>query len=284
MMPPVRALDNVSSRIFKCLLLVTVIALPAATGQAQPLNLASGAKDQPIEIIADNGIEWQRENEILIASGNARASRGGINVEAEVLRAYYKQKSGGGADLYRLDAAGGVNIYSGTDSIIGETAVYDFEQAILRVDGGKVVFKSGNDTISATQQMEYWERQRMAVARGRAVAVQQGKTVRADILKALMREKSDGKSEVYVVEAFDNVLIVSERDRVRADRGIYKVDSGVATLVGNITITRADSILTGDQAEVNLNTGISKLLTGNRVKTKSRTKKRIRGLIYPQSQ
>ena len=284
MMPPVRALDNVSSRIFKCLLLVTVIALPAATGQAQPLNLASGAKDQPIEIIADNGIEWQRENEILIASGNARASRGGINVEAEVLRAYYKQKSGGGADLYRLDAAGGVNIYSGTDSIIGETAVYDFEQAILRVDGGKVVFKSGNDTISATQQMEYWERQKMAVARGRAVAVQQGKTVRADILKALMRERKDGKSEVYMVEAFDNVLIVSEQDRVRANWGIYKVDSGVATLAGNITITRADSILTGDQAEVNLNTGISKLLTGNRVKTKSRTKKRIRGLIYPQSQ
>ena len=245
---------------------MTVLALPA-TGQAQSLNLASGAKDQPIEIIADNGIEWQQENEILIASGNAKASRDGISVKAEVLRAYYKQKSEGGADLYRLDAVGGVKIYSSTDSIIGETAVYDFEKAILRVDGRKVIFKSGNDTISATQQMEYWERQKMAVARGRAVAVHQGKTVRADILKALIREKKDGKSEVYIVEAFDNVLIISEQDRVRADRGIYKVDSGIATLAGNITITRADSILTGDQAEVNLKTGVSKLLTADPVRS-----------------
>ena len=122
------------------------------------------------------------------------------------------------------------------------------------------------------------------MARGRAVAVHQGKTVRADILKALMREKKDGKSEVYIVEAFDNVLIISEQDRVRADRGIYKIDSGIATLAGNITITRADSILTGDQAEVNLKTGVSKLLTAYPVRPDVREKKRIRGLIYPQKQ
>ena len=278
-----RRLVRFIKSLFACLLLVTVLALPA-TGQAQSLNLASGAKDQPIEIIADNGIEWQQENEILIASGNAKASRDGISVEAEVIRAYYKQKPEGGADLYRLDAVGGVKIYSSTDSIIGQTAVYDFDKAILRVDGKKVIFKSGNDTISATQQMEYWERQKMAVARGRAVAVHQGKTVRADILKALMREKKDGKSEVYIVEAFDNVLIISEQDRVRADRGIYKIDSGIATLAGNITITRADSILTGDQAEVNLKTGVSKLLTADPVRSGVRKKKRIRGLIYPQKQ
>ena len=278
-----RALARFVAPLFACQLLVTMLVLPAE-GQAQSLNLASGAKDQPIEIVADNGIEWQQENEILIASGNAKASRDGVTVEAEVLRAYYKKKSEGGTDLYRLDAAGGVKIYSNTDSIIGETAIYDFEKAILRVDGNKVVFKSGNDTISATQQMEYWERQKMAVARGRAVAVHQGKTVRADILKALIREKKDGKSEVYIVEAFDNVLIVSEQDRVRADRGIYKIDSGIATLAGNITITRADSILTGDQAEVNLKTGVSKLLTADPVGSEARKKKRIRGLIYPQKQ
>ena len=253
-----------------------------SSGESQALNMASGAKDQPIEIIADNGIEWQQENEILIASGNAKASRGGVNVEAEVLRAYYKKKTGGGADLYRLAAAGGVKIYSGTDSIIGRTAVYDFEQAVLRVDGKKVVFKTGADTISATKQMEYWEHQNMAVARENAVAVHEGKTIRADIMKALLRKKKDGKTEVYLVEAFDNVLIVSEQDRVRADRGIYKTDSGIATLTGNITITRADSILTGDQAEVNLNTGVSKLLTVNKLQSRGSRKKRIRGLIYPQ--
>ena len=124
----------------------------------------------------------------------------------------------------------------------------------------------------------------MAVARGAAVAVHKGKTMRADILKALMRGKKNGKSEVYLVEAFDNVLIISEQDRVRADQGIYKVDSGIATLVGNIAITRSDSILTGDHAEVNLNTGVSKLLTANPVDSEAKKKRRIRGLIYPKKQ
>ena len=283
MIPPFRMANLAILKRLACLVLIGTLAFPKIC-QAQSLNLASGAKDQPIEIIADNGIEWQQDNEILIASGNAKASRDGVNVEAEVLRAFYKQKSKGGADLYRLDAAGGVKIYTGTDSIIGETAVYDFEQAILRVDGQNVIYKTGNHIISANQQMEYWERQKMAVARGQAVAMQQGKTVRADVLKALLREKRSGKSEIYMVEAFDNVIIVSEKDRVRADRGIYKIDSGVATLTGNVTIKREDSILTGNQAEINLNTGISKLLTANPVKSPIGKKRRIRGLIYPKKQ
>ena len=74
------------------------------------------------------------------------------------------------------------------------------------------------------------------------------------------------KSEIYLVEAFDNVLIIGEQDRVQADRGIYKIDRG-SPLAGNITITRADSILTGDQAEVNLKTGVSKLLTADPVRS-----------------
>ena len=147
------------------------------------------------------GIEWQKDNEILIASGNAQASRDGVNVVAEELRAYYRKKPGGGADLYRLDATGGVKIFSDTESITGQTAVFDFKQAILKVDGKFVVYKTENDTITATQQMEYWERQQMAVARGNAVVVHDGTTVRANILKVLLRNNKNGKSEVYVVEA-----------------------------------------------------------------------------------
>ena len=245
------------------------------------LNFATGSKDTPIQILADNGIEWQKDNEILIASGNARASRGGVSVAAEVLRAYYRKKPSGGADLYRLDATGGVNIYSNSESIIGQTAVYDFKQAILKVAGKKVVYKIGNDSITATKQMEYWERQQMAVARGNAVAVHQGKTVRANILKALLRSNKNGNSEVYVVQVFENVLIVSDNDKVRADSGIYRVDSGVATLSGNVTITRGDNVLNGERAVINLNTGISKLLTVNNLKSSPQKKKRIRGLIYP---
>ena len=260
---------------------IIVTFLFAATATAAGLDLATGSKDMPIELTADHGIEWKKNKEILIASGNAKASRDGINVFAEVLRAYYRKKVGGGTDLYRLEAVGGVKIFSDTDSMTGQSAVLDFEQAILKVAGKNVVYKTGSDKITATRQMEYWERQNMAIARGNAVAIHKGKTVRADVLKALLRKNKDGGSEVYIIEAFKNVLIFSQKDKLRADQAVYKIDSGIATLSKNVFITRGDNILSGDKAEINLNTGISKLLTVNRLGSGPRNKK-VRGLIFPQ--
>ena len=277
------ALRTSRKLLFKLVVLVIFYFQISAEAVAGGLDLASGSKDMPIEITADNGIEWEKNREILIASGNAKASRGGITVLAEVLRAYYRKKTTGGTDLYRLDAAGGVKIFSDTESMEGQTAVLDFEQAILKVDGKKVVYKAGPDTITANQQMEYWERQKMAVARGNAVAIHKGKTLRADVLKALLRKNKTGRSEVYVIEAFNNVLIVSGKDRLSSDSAIYMLDSSIATLKGNVSIVRENNILNGDLAEINLKTGISKLLTVDSVGSR-KERKRIRGLIYPHRQ
>jgi len=277
------ALRSSRKLLFQLVVLVIFYFQISAAAVAGGLDLASGSKDMPIEITADNGIEWQKNKEILIASGNAKASRGGITVLAEVLRAYYRKKTTGGTDLYRLEAAGGVKIFSDTESMEGQTAVLDFEQAILKVDGKKVIYKAGPDTITANQQMEYWERQKMAVARGNAVAIHKGKTLRADVLKALLRKNKTGRSEVYIIEAFNNVLIVSDKDRLRSDSAIYKLDSGIVTLKGNVSIIRENSILKGDLAEINLKTGISKLLTVDSVESR-KERKRVRGLIYPHRQ
>ncbi|HIA82311.1 MAG TPA: hypothetical protein EYO02_09460 [Rhodospirillales bacterium] len=277
------ALRSSRKLLFQLVVLVIFYFQISAAAVAGGLDLASGSKDMPIEITADNGIEWEKNKEILIASGNAKASRGGVTVLAEVLRAYYRKKTTGGTDLYRLDAAGGVKIFSDTESMEGQTAVLDFEQAILKVDGKKVIYKAGPDTITANQQMEYWERQKMAVARGNAVAIHKGKTLRADVLKALLRKNKTGRSEVYIIEAFNNVLIVSDKDRLRSDSAIYKLDSGIVTLKKNVSIVREDSILNGDLAEINLKTGVSKLLTVDSVGSR-RGKKRVRGLIYPHRQ
>ena len=277
------ALRSSRKLLFQLVVLVFFFFQISAAAVAGGLDFASGSKDMPIEITADNGIEWEKNKEILIASGNAKASRGGITVLAEVLRAYYRKKTTGGTALYRLDAAGGVKIFSDTESMEGQTAVLDFEQAILKVDGKKVTYKAGPDTITANQQMEYWERQKMAIARGNAVAIHKGKTLRADVLKALLRKNKTGRSEVYIIEAFNNVLIVSDKDRLRSDSAIYKLDSGIVTLKKNVLIVREDSILNGDLAEINLKTGISKLLTVDSVGS-NKEKPRVRGLIYPHRQ
>ncbi|MDE0538663.1 MAG: hypothetical protein OXH94_08045 [Rhodospirillales bacterium] len=247
-----------------------VVACPVF---GQSLNLASDTDGGPIEIFADDGIEWQRGNEVLIARGNARAVRKDISVTADVLRAHYASRSDGATELSRLDAAGGVKIASPSEKVTGDSAVYNLEKALLVVYGDRVRLDAGNDQITANKQMEYWERRQMAVARGRAVGLHDGKRIRADVLVAFLRPDRQGKSRVFRVQAFDNVVIQTEIDTVRANKGVYNVDSGIATLTGNVRITRGENQFAGDRAEVDLNTGISKLL--------SAPGEPVRGLLVP---
>ena len=260
--------------VFNLFIPVTVVG--------QGLSLSNNSKNTPIEILADEGIEWQKEKELLVATGNAKASRDGVTVEAEIIRAFYRKKTKGGADLYRIDAAGGVKVYSSKESIVGQTAILNLDKAIFLIKGTQVKYSSMDGKITADRQMEYWERQNMAIARGNAVATQRGKTIKADVLKARFIKNNKGEQKVDIIEAFDNVFIINGKDRLRADRGIYRVRLGKAKLTRNVTIVRGENVLRGDQAEVNLNTGVSKLLTLNNINSKKT--KRVRGLIFPKTQ
>ena len=68
-------------------------ALPATVG-AQSLGFSQGG-DGPIEIEADDGIEWQRANQLYIARGNASARQGTMTVEADELIAFYRPNAAG---------------------------------------------------------------------------------------------------------------------------------------------------------------------------------------------
>jgi lipopolysaccharide export system protein LptA len=200
-------------------------------------------------------------------------------VLGNVLRAFYTPRKGGGTDLTRLDAEGNVKISSPTQIITGQAGVYDMIQAILVISGRQVKFVSGTDVITANQQMEYYERKQMAVARGGAKAVHDNKSLSASTLVAHFRKTKNGGSEIHQVDAFENVNIVTPKDHVRSDKGVYNVTRGIATLVGRVRISRGENVLSGDKAEVDLNTGISKLLMEPGVS--SATRGQVRGLIQP---
>ena len=278
------------------ILFLTIVILGLAGAPllslAQPLDLATGKSEQPIEITADNGIEWQRDKQVMIATGNAKATRGTANVEADTLRAYYQKGQTGTSNLSRLDAVGRVRISSPTQTVTGQSGVYDLEQAVLVVTGKEVTLTSGKNRITATQQMEYYEKKQMAVARQNATANHDGKMLRANTLVALFAKDKNGKSQVSRVQAFENVRVVTPTESIWASKGIYDVTTGIVTLNGNVRITRDGNQLNGDNAIINLNTGISKLLTDpgaqsprmeqdNLNNRQPRKKKRVRGLLVP---
>ena len=226
---------------------------------AQSLSVIGGDANSPIEIFAEDGIEWQQEKQVFLARGNARAVRGAVEVRADVLTAHYRETPDGGTDIWRLHADGGVRISSPGEKAYGEKGVYDVDNGILVLSGGRVRLVTKDDKITADKQLEYWEKKQMVVARGNASAVRGDKRLRADVLAAYLREDKNGKSAIYRVEAFDDVRIKTAKDDATADRAVYNVQSGIATLTGSVKIMRGRNQLRGCRAEINLNTGISKL-------------------------
>ena len=242
---------------------------PANSAPSTGLDLSNSSA--PIEIEADEGIEWRRNEKVYIARGKARAARGDLEVNADVLTAYYRETAKGGSDIYRVTAEGNVLLVSSNDKIWGDRAVYDLDQGSLIVTGQKLRAQTKKQTLTARDSLEYWEKQLAMVARGDAEVVEGDRRVKADLLTGYLRKGGDGKTELYQVEATGHVRIWRGQDYAQAATAVYNLDSDVATLDGSVKITRGENQLNGDHAEFDLKTGISRILsqpgTGSRVHT-----------------
>ena len=245
---------------------------------AQNLNFSSAASDLPIEILADDGIEWQQDGKMFLARGHAKAMRGEVTIHADLLRAYYRKGSKGGTEISRIDAVGSVKIVTPGETAYGDAGVYDVEKSILVLSGKKVRLVTAQDEITAEKQIEYYDLKQMAVARGNAVARRADRTLKTEVLVAYFKRDAAGQSRVYRVDAFDDVYIKTIQDEAWADRGVYNVETGIVTLSGKVQIARGDNKMAGCSAEVNLNSGISKL------KSCKGDGNRVRGILQPSGQ
>lgn len=274
---PAKAPGSRTGRLCSAILSALAATAVACVAHAQSLNFGDTGSKTPVEIFADQGIEWQQDLSVIVARGNARAVRGEVEVTGDALRAYYREGASGN-EIWRLDAEGSVKIASTTETGFGERAVYDVDNAVLVLTGGKVRLVTATDEITADKQIEYWEKKQMAVARGNAVATREDKRLWADILVAYVRDDKAGKSKVVRIDAFDRVKIVTAQETATGDRGVYNVESGIATLTGSVKIAKGPNVLDGCSAEVNLNTGISKLFGCSATQPGS---KRVYGVIQP---
>lgn len=229
--------------------------------------------DEPLEINADDGIEWQRDNQVYIARGNARAAQGDVELFAETLTAHYRKKDDGSTEIYQIDADGKVRIVTTQEEAFGDHATYSVDSGKFVLTGNDVRLVAEQDTITARDSLEYWEREQIAVARGDAVAIREDKRIRADQLVARLVEAETGKSEIERVDAEGNVQISTETEFVSANSGIYFVTREFAELTGDVKITRDENQLNGEFAEVNLKTGNSTL--------KPKPDDRIRAILVP---
>lgn len=244
--------------------------------QANPLGLAQNGAGG-LEVESDNGIEWRRDEQILIARGNAVAKRGTSRVDADELQALYRDRDGN-SEIYRIIAIGNVKLSSDTDVATGDKAVYDIDEAVVVLTGDNLKYTTPKETLTARDSLEYWETERIAVARGNAVAISEDRTLRGDTLTARFDAAEGGANELRRIDGQGNVNIRTATDFVVGDQGVYDAKTGIATLIGSVKITRGENQLNGDRAVVDLNTGVSRLTADGNGSGKSR----VRGLLVPE--
>ncbi|MBP0492535.1 hypothetical protein J5Y10_07070 [Roseomonas sp. SG15] len=219
-----------------------------------------------------------------------------------------------GGEIWRLEAEGDVRISTETDKAQGDRAVYDMDQAVMVLTGRDLRLTTPNDTITSRDTLEYWSQRRMAVARGAAkVVTSDNRQITGDTLVAYFLENAPAVQPVAArppaaapaagavrvpgggaapapgtarrvpgegskldrVEIFGNVEIRTETEVVRGDRAVYSPVTGMARVLGSVRITRGQNQLQGQEAIVNLRSGISRLV--------SAPGQRVQGLVLPNS-
>ena len=274
-------------RLTLCAMLLASGFLFPVAAQAPGSGVGFDRGSGPIEIEASDGIEWRRDEKVYIASGNAKAKRGAITLSGARLIARYRDRPSGadaasgndlGGSVYRLEAEGQVVITTPTQTAYADKAIYDVDQSIILLTGKDLRIEADGDLIMARDSLEWYETRRVAVARGKAVVTRGDRRVDADVLTAFVEDDptKPGQSRVRRVEGFGDVRVSATTQTARGERGVYDLRSDIATLAGAVKLTQGDSQLNGDYGEMNMTSGVSRLLPSPDGKT------RVQGLIVPQ--
>ena len=181
-------------------LLLAVALMSARHAHAQPIDLGSGG---PIQIDAQEALEWHDAEKVAIAIGGVRATRGTGVLTCDRLYAYFRRRTpapgspppapgtddSNNNEIYRLVAEGNVNLYSPTDHAQGDRGIYDIDQSVLVLTGRNLKLTTPTQVVTARDTLEYWSQLHMAVARGNAVLVTtDARRVSADVLVAFFAD------------------------------------------------------------------------------------------------
>ena len=254
------------------LAVLVVAAVLASSGHAQTASVTGSS----VQIRADNGIEWRRDQKVHVARGNAVAVRGDFTVRADKLFAFYRE-AGGTTEFYKLEARGAVEVEMPADTAYGEHGVYHSDRKVAILTGGNLRLEmAGGDIVRARDSLEYWqefEGRPVAVARGDASMQRENDLIEADTLTASFSEGVDGERELDRVDALGDVRIRTPSEFASGNEGIYYAIEQRAVLAGDVRITQGANQLNGERAEVDLETGFSRLLPGS--------SGRVQGLLVP---
>ena len=100
---------------------------------------------------------------------------------------------------------------------------------------------------------EAQDRADRVVFAGNVIVKQQALTLRT--ARLTVAYSNDDGIDINRIDASGGVVVTSPSETARGDFGVYDLDQGLITLVGNVRLERAGSFLNGGRLTIDLDTG-----------------------------
>ena len=132
------------------ILMIAAAALAGAAGLAHAADPVSALKGHdssaPIDVDADR-LEVQDRADRAIFAGHVKVRQASLSLDTERLTVSYS--SGGGIQIRRLDAAGGVVVRSPSETARGNFAIYDLDKKLITLIGAVQLTRAGSQIMGS---------------------------------------------------------------------------------------------------------------------------------------
>ena len=278
-------MKNIYMSLTRLLLTLAILGMPThirAEEAASKPSTPPSAKP-PLEITADGSLEWFRNEQKLIARGNAKASQDTSSIEAQTLSANYREDIKGRFEISEITAEENVIIRSQSSTAYGGKATYNIDDSLAIMTGNNLRMISTDQIVTAQDRFEYHITKGKLTARGNATATRPNKkggkdTLRADKISATFKDNAKGERVLKTLQAEGNVAISTPAEKITGTYAIYNADTNKAQIKGGVTITRGPNILEGSHADIDLNTHISRIFSDEKTNNG-----RVKAVFYPGS-
>lgn len=236
------------------------------------IGIGGAADKLPLEITADQQLEWNQQDRTYIARGNAKAVQGEFSVTADTLTAHYAedgqsaQNKGGAGNITELTAAGNVVLRSSHDHATAGTAQYDLVKDVIELSGARPKLYRGNDMLEADQVTVTLKNRDFdhADATGNVI-ITKGATQIDEPQPQPKQDKSGG----------------APLQRAVADHAHYDGGTEIVTLTGKVKLWQGESWVEGSEAVLNLREKTNILKAGAGDNNGAQRVGRVKGIFYP---
>ena len=241
-----------------------------------PLSGQSIAQeDTPFTVEADELLEWDQTKGTYSATGNAVAKQANKQIKAEELVASYDPDSES-RKITLIVATGAVLYEDGTSTAKGDKLTYNIDAERYLIEGAKSFVTGPNGTMRASKSIELLsstpDRQLLTAIGTAHYMDAEGQIVEGETINAHL----DADGALDVLDAAGNVKVVAVNGQVATgDAGTYDRKTSKALLTGNVEIIDNGNVMRGSRAEVDFNSGISRILSDG-------SGKRVSGTLQPQ--